>query len=351
MATMTGARLGEYRLEGILGRGGMGDVYRARSEARLGSASVAVKVLCAELAADAELVSRFVSEARAASSLRHPHIVEVTEGGSASDPLGQLVYYFVMELLEGETLLARIRRGLVPVDIGLRIMAQCASALAAAHERGIVHRDLKPANVFLVDRVAGANGVAAKLLDFGVARLLDPTLHPTAAHHTRTGIMIGTPAYMSPEQTTGRGIVDARSDVYSLGVLAYQVLSGRRPFEQTALVELVRAQRSLRPLPPSTHRPEISAGLDAAVLRALEKSPADRYPSMAEFEAALTDCARALDSSAGIEADAPSTKRSGLDTSARPDLPTAVAAPRPRERNSLGTEPTAIIVPPRGRNR
>ena len=281
--SLLGRTVGNYRVERLLGAGGMGAVYLA--EHLFLRRRVALKTLLPSLANDAELVSRFIGEARATSELHHPHIVEVLDLGEVAGDDGKRTFYFVMEYLEGETLTQRLARGPLPLVEALRVIRQCASALAASHRLGIIHRDLKPANIYLV----GAPGAPAfvKLVDFGIARLLDPAINPAAAHRTRTGMLLGTPAFMSPEQTATRGVVDARSDVYSLGVVLYDLVAGRLPFAQREMVELVRAHRTVRPEPPSKHRPGLPAAVDEIVLRALEKDPRDRFPSMDALEAAL----------------------------------------------------------------
>jgi eukaryotic-like serine/threonine-protein kinase len=187
----------------------------------------------------------------------------------------------MMEFLDGESLAARLRRGPMPLPTALRILDQCCSALAASHEKNIVHRDLKPENIYLCRR--GDDVDFVKIVDFGIAKLMaDPS-----ASHTRAGMVLGTPQYMSPEQCEGKGRVDHRADIYSLGVVLFEVLTGRVPFDDLGVGDIIVAHLR-RPAPrPSTLRPDLSPALDAVVLHAMEKDPARRFQSMTEFAAAL----------------------------------------------------------------
>ena len=250
----------------------MGVLYRAR-DTRLGR-TVAIKVLRAETVADAARTKRFVQEARAASSLNHPNIVTVYDIGE--DPTRGT--YIAMECVEGESLKQRLARGPLPLDEALRVATDIARGLAAAHAAGIVHRDVKPANVML------ASSGAVKILDFGLAKLFQPEPStgdaeaPTAEAMTAHGLLLGTPAYMSPEQAEGRPL-DARSDVFSFGALLYELLTGRRAFEGKTALSLVTSILRDTPPPPRSLRPEIASRLEAIVNRCLQKDPAARYPS------------------------------------------------------------------------
>ena len=212
--------MGPYKIVARLGSGGMGVVHEAQ-DVRLGR-RVALKFVSADLANDADARSRFRREARAASALNHPHICTIHDVGEHEG-----VPYLVMELLEGETLLERLARGPLPPDEFFDVALAVASALGAAGDRGIVHRDLKPSNVFLT-RSGGA-----KVLDFGLARIGEvgdaPTQTRTMEEPTRTGAVMGTLHYMSPEQVRGEPI-DARTDLFSFGVVLYEMVAGRRPF-------------------------------------------------------------------------------------------------------------------------
>jgi serine/threonine protein kinase len=270
---LLGLSVGSYRIARKIGQGGMGQVYRAVQPA-IGS-RVAIKVLSQECAAQRELVERFFAEARAVNLIRHEHIVNVLD--LALFPDGRP--YIVMEYLEGRPLSTLIQEhGPAPIDVACGILREVLSALEAAHAKGIVHRDLKPDNIFVSP--AGH----AKVLDFGIAKL-QPNVAEVQAG-TRTGSLLGTPHYMSPEQALGRS-VDARSDLYSIGVILYETLTGRRPFDAPSLYELLRQQVEVDPPAPSTLRPDLPAGMQAVIARALAKDPHRRYQSAREFAQAI----------------------------------------------------------------
>ena len=265
-----------YRIISRLGQGGMGSVYLAE-HVTLGK-RMAVKVLRPEFSRDEELLDRFQHEARAASQIGQENIVEVFDFGHT--PEGEA--YFVMEALDGESL-ARVlhRDGPMPVARALPIFLQICRALGAAHQRGIVHRDLKPENVFVLRRTDGTDFV--KVIDFGIAK--GPGA-PNAKRLTRAGSIIGTPEYMSPEQASATSI-DQRSDVYAFGVLAYETLTGRLPFDgDTPLATLMKHQ-SDAPVPPRQLRPELPPEVEEVVLRALVKRPEGRQQSMEELASDL----------------------------------------------------------------
>ncbi|KYF71943.1 hypothetical protein BE15_05285, partial [Sorangium cellulosum] len=277
-----GTPVGEYRIDAKIGVGGFGTVYRATHPV-IGKAA-AIKVLSRQCSANPQLVSRFVAEARAVNQIRHRNIIDIFSFGA----LGDGRHYYVMELLEGMTLDAYLRkRGRLPPAEALPILVKIARALDAAHAAGIAHRDLKPENVFLVFDEDGA--IFPKLLDFGIAKLLgEPS---TTAHKTRTGHLIGTPLYMSPEQCRGRN-VDHRTDVYSFGILAHELLAGAPPFDGESAFDLLTKHAS-EPAPPvSSLATHLSPALDAPLLRMLEKDPASRPASLLEATAALVEAAR-----------------------------------------------------------
>jgi len=275
-----GQRFGNYRAIALLGEGGMGEVYLAEHPG-IGR-QVAVKVLRTELGHDDQVLARFINEARAANAIRHPNIIEILDSGVTDNGLS----YLVMELLRGESLSARIKRkGKLPPQEAVVIANQTASALGAAHAKGIVHRDLKPDNLFVVVDDANPGHEHVKVLDFGIAKL-QPNVS-SGLVKTRTGALLGTPIYMSPEQCLGTKEVDWRSDIYSLGAILYEMLTGQPPFVSEGFGALLNMHLNQPPRPPCQIEPAISPGLDSAVLKMLAKKPEDRYQSMAEVQSAL----------------------------------------------------------------
>jgi serine/threonine-protein kinase len=269
---LVGSTVGSFRVVRALGRGGMGTVYLAEHPV-IGS-RVAIKFLHESMAASPELVARFYDEARAVNRIGHENIVGIFD----LSMLPPNRYYIVMEYLDGDALSALLRRGAMPVGEAVTILLQLCDALQCAHERGVVHRDLKPDNVFVARR-RGAPFV--KLLDFGIAKLRDA---PPGAQ-TAAGMIVGTPEYMAPEQCENRP-VDARTDVYALGVMAYQMFAGVLPFAGS-ITQLLLAHVHEAPRPPRSVNGSLSPALDDAVLRALRKRPEDRFPDMASFAEAL----------------------------------------------------------------
>jgi serine/threonine-protein kinase len=244
---------------------------------------VAVKVLHRRHGSNPAMVSRFVTEARAVSAIGHPHIVEVIDAGTAAQTDGRPpLHYIVMELLPGESLGALLaREGPQPVERVIAIGRQVAAAIAASHARGIIHRDLKPGNIVFARRVEGAEEVA-KVVDFGMAKLLGDE----APHRTSSGVVVGTLAYMAPEQLRGEA-VDGRTDVFALGVLLFELLTGRLPFSSDEGGAALLARLSRPPDAASQARPDAPAWLESVLLRALAPRPADRFASMQDFLSAL----------------------------------------------------------------
>ncbi len=271
-----GRHIGNFRIVTELGAGAMGEVYYA--EHSVMGRRAAVKVIRHELSHNAEMVERFANEARLVNRIGHPNIVEITDFGQIDAR-----YYIMMELLEGETLEERLERTRrLPEAAALRIATQITNALEAAHELGVVHRDLKPENIFLVARPGQDDFV--KVLDFGIAKLMG-LVQATAS--TLPGTLLGTPHYMSPEQCYGTQELDHRSDIYSLGVIVYRMMTGELPFDSDSLMELLQAQAHQAPRPPRDLAPELSLHVQSVVLKALEKAPADRFRDMGDFRAAL----------------------------------------------------------------
>jgi len=277
-----GGRIGDYKLEVLLGQGGMGSVYAAR-HVQFGR-QVAIKVLAEELLIDPTAVPRFVREARLASKLESPHAVRVTDIGEL--PNG--VPYMVMELLEGQTLLAMLsdRGGVLPATEAIELIAQACQAAGEAHEVGIVHRDLKLSNLFLT-QFAGGHAFL-KVLDFGLAKQHRPEEQPTGASLTQAGSFLGTPHYMAPEQMLGVRDIDARTDVWALGVCLYRLVTGVQPFDATSPEKVCMTVLTSIPKPPSQHR-AVDPGLEAVILRCLARRPQDRFANAKELGQALRD--------------------------------------------------------------
>ena len=267
---------GLYKVDSRIGEGGMGTVYMA-IHVHLGR-SFAVKVLSEKVAANKQAVDRLLMEAKAASSIDHDNIVDVVSFDATED--GKV--FLVMEMLEGISLADIVEQGPMRLERALPIAYQVCEALHAAHARGIVHRDLKPDNVFIVSK---ANADFVKVLDFGISKV--KTAEAEQVRMTRTGQLVGTPLYMSPEQAKGEADVDRRADIYALGVMLFEMLSGAPPFEGTNYFQLLWKHGN-EPAPSlRDRRADLPLPLTETIQRALNKDPADRFQTMAEFEAAL----------------------------------------------------------------
>ena len=326
------ARLAEalgdaYTIEGEVGRGGMGVVYRARDE-RL-QRSVAIKVLPPELAFQKDIRERFTREAQTAAKLSHPHIVPIHTVGE-----GQGLVYFVMGYVDGESVAGRIRRrGKLPVDEARRIMGEAADALSAAHALSIIHRDIKPDNILL----EGSRG-RVMVTDFGIAKALSST---SGATLTGAGVAIGTPAFMSPEQAAGEREIDGRSDVYSLGVVAFQMLTGELPFNAPTVAGILMKQIT-EPAPDlRLRRPDVPEDLALAVSRCLEKDPENRWPSADALRRSLES--RTV---SGYRPTGTSFKGQRFDAPAEPrPLTGSRARPAPGTGSRRGLEPRSGLGP------
>jgi len=268
MWDLTGRALGPYQIVSVIGQGGMGTVYKALQPSL--NRHVAIKVLPSYLAQDEDFVQRFRHEATIAASLQHPNILNVYDVGEEEH-----LHYIVMQLLEGCTLAQLLEREkALPLARTARIISQMASALDCAHQHDLVHRDVKPSNIFV------GPGDHATLMDFGIVKALSGT------RLTRTGVTVGTPEYMSPEQIEGQPL-DHRSDLYSLGVVLYQMLAGRVPFVADTPNSVLYAHVHKPPAPPSQLNPSIVQPVEAVVLKAIAKDPQVRYQSGAEMATAL----------------------------------------------------------------
>ncbi|HKO56853.1 MAG TPA: serine/threonine-protein kinase, partial [Thermoanaerobaculia bacterium] len=287
MPLMPGTRFGAYEIVSSLGAGGMGEVYRAR-DSRLGR-DVALKILPEEAGKDPERIARFRFEAQAASALNHPHILTIYEIGEAvSDGLSRS--YIAMEYIAGETLRARTARTRDDVAETLRFLIEIAEGLTKAHEAEIVHRDLKPDNIMI------AADSYAKILDFGLAKLVSGSRTESEATtvfapQTATGVLVGTPSYMAPEQVSGDS-VDARADIFAFGVVAYEALTGQRAFPGATLAECIRQVLTVEPPRMRTLDERIPPELQRVVGRCMAKDRNVRYGSMREV---MADLRRASD--------------------------------------------------------
>ena len=313
---------GKYKLLRLLGEGGMGQVFEAVNQNT--DRRVAIKTLHAQFAGDAAVVQRFLREARAATKILHPNVVDILDldlDATTGAP------YIVQEFLAGESLEAYVEAKAdqrLPVEETLRILVPVMEALVAAHALGIVHRDLKPANLFLTNDRAGA--ATPKVIDFGIAKLMEA--QTDKLHQTATGTLVGTPSYMSPEQAAGASDLDAGTDIWSLGVVFYELLSGALPYEAANYNLLVAKLLYEEPSPLLLRDPSLPTDVAAVVERALQKNRGARFPSMQSM----------LDATVACAAWTPSPL---LRVSAPPVRPSSLSAPPPTEDRPAATTMTS----------
>jgi serine/threonine protein kinase len=318
--------VGSYELIKLLGEGGMGTVYLAQHT--LLRRRAALKLLHPKYSHQPEIVERFFNEARAATSIADPGIVQIFDFGYHDD-----IAFIVMEFLEGESLDARLKRlGHLPAADVIKLSRQLALSLYAAHQRGVIHRDLKPENIIVVPDSEVNGGERTKILDFGIAKLLDTEVSRV---RTQTGMMMGTPVYMSPEQCRGAGTLDHRSDVYSLGCVMFHLLTGRVPFDVEGAGDLIVAHMRETAPPPSSLVP-LAPEIDALVARCLEKEPDARYATM-------RDLALALDAILNYITLPPGLTASRLTPIPTPSSPTVLRTAAPRRWGLIAALSVAAI--------
>ena len=323
---MEGLAIGHFRITRKIGSGGMAEVYEAKHE--LMDRYAAVKLLRPEMSAQEIIVRRFIQEAQAAASIEHPGIVHVYDVGYTPDGRA----YLVMELLTGETLGQRLQRHKrLSLEATVTAIRQLAGVMGAAHQRGIIHRDLKPDNIFLVPDPEIPHGERVKVLDFGLAKLLQVAF--PRAELTAQGAVFGTPAYMAPEQCHSAGNVDQRADLYAIGCIFYMCLCGHAPFG-TGGIEVLLAHVSQEPVPPRQHAPDIPPAIEELILQLLAKDPDRRWPSCETFIAQLD---RLVEARAG---------RLGRGRSQGHDEPTMRADPPRQGAMASAAAQRAPSVPP-----
>jgi eukaryotic-like serine/threonine-protein kinase len=318
---------GEYRIIERIGVGGMGSVYKAEQPSM--NRLVAIKVLHPRFASREDLVSRFRREARAMSQLSHPNTARVYKFGQLSDGAA----YFVMDYMEGKNLAHVVRsEGAIEVERAINIMIQVCGALDEAHRAGIIHRDLKPENIFLTQQ--GGTSDFPKVLDFGLAKVSEKQMGRGSMMLTQQGMVFGTPEFMSPEQTQGETL-DRRSDIYSLGLILYELLTGKLPFDAEKPIEIMRAHVNDPAIPLNQRVPgkRFAPDLERAIAKALEKNRSDRYETAVDFALALRACLKNPLGSTAARRALPS------------DPPRASSGPRATAAAGGVPDPDAPIVP------
>jgi serine/threonine-protein kinase len=342
MEAGAGTLSGRYETSERLGTGGMSNVYKATD--RILERTVAVKILAEHLSDDERFVARFRREALAVAKLIHPNIVQVYDTG-----VDEGRHYIVMEYVEGRSGAQILQRqGPVEPEIAAEIGIQSCAGLDYAHRRGIIHRDVKPGNLMVVGGPVGGGEMIVKLTDFGIARAIEQT------RITQVGSVVGTAAYLAPEQVRGEEATPA-TDVYALGVVLYQFLTGRLPYEGSSLAELAVRQQNETPLPPDTYNSEVPETLGAAVLRALEGDPNRRYASADELAAGLRLGMEGGDVTLPLEegtsatrvlgGDTAATRHMGRDTAQTEYRPAQSQTRRPQPR--VAPAPAPVAPPPR----
>lgn len=267
MSFNVGDIVGDYQILGVLGRGGMGTVYRVRN--LLSHREEAMKIALPDVQSDSQAAERFLREIRVQASLRHPNIAELRTAVRVGDHA-----LMILELIEGESVSAKLKLGPMPFEIAFRVIDDILDALAYAHQHGVVHRDIKPANIMVTSRGQ------TKLTDFGIARAASED------RITQTNVAVGSLHYMAPEQLRSNAM-DERSDLYSLGVTFYEMLSGRLPVEGRTAYELMEAHRGAPPVPPAQLVAGLAIEISDVIMKSLAKTPSDRYPSALAFQTAL----------------------------------------------------------------
>jgi len=328
-----GTLSGRYETGEKLGTGGMSNVYKATD--RILERTVAVKILAEHLSDDERFVARFRREALAVAKLIHPNIVQVYDTGKDEGR-----HYIVMEYVEGRSGAQILQRhGPVEPETAAEIGIQACAGLDYAHRRGIIHRDVKPGNLMVVGGPVGGGEMVVKLTDFGIARAIEQT------RITQVGSVVGTAAYLAPEQVRGEEATPA-TDVYALGVVLYQFLTGRLPYEGSSLAELAVRQQNEKPLPPDTYNSEVPETLGAAVLRALEGDPSRRYASAEELAGGLRLGLEGEDVTLPLDEGTSATRVLGGDTAATRHMGRDTAQTEYRPAQSQTRRPQPRVAPP-----